>query len=103
MFLTLETLKRLNACEQGTKYIERFYPNGAELIDIINDKHISKEFLHWGREHLTVSEEELRAYCHACRIETQKATGTVKMCVIANTLLKVKMLKIVLVYSSLWM
>ena len=69
MFLTSETLKRLNACEQGTKYIERFYPNGAELIDIINDRHISKEFLHWGREHLTVNDEELKAYGKACRIE----------------------------------
>ena len=69
MFLTIETLKRLNACEQGTKYIERFYPNGAELIDIINDKHISKEFLHWGREHLTINDEELEAYRKACRIE----------------------------------
>ena len=69
MFLTIEILKKLNACEQGIKYIERFYPNGAELIDIINDKHISKEFLHWGREHLTVNNEELKAYCKACRIE----------------------------------
>jgi hypothetical protein len=72
MFLTVETLKRLNACKQGIKYIERFYPNGAELIDIINDKHITKEFLHWGREHLTVNEEELNAYYNVCKISNSE-------------------------------
>lgn len=68
MFITAELLKQHKACEQGIKYIERFYPNGAEMIDIIRDKHINKDFLHWGREHLTVNTEELQAYCLACGI-----------------------------------
>jgi hypothetical protein len=38
------------------------------MIDIIRDRHISKEFLHWGREHLTHSNEELAAYTQACHI-----------------------------------
>lgn len=68
MFLTVDILRRLNACEQGVKYIERFYPNGAELIDIINDRHINKDFLHWGREYLTVNSTELEAYKTVCGI-----------------------------------
>lgn len=68
MLVTVELLHKLKACNQGIRYIERFYPNGAEMIDIIRDKHISKEFLHWGREHLTSNEEELAAYCEACKI-----------------------------------
>ena len=68
MFVTLEILKQLGACDQGIRYIERFYPNGAEMIDIIRDRHISKEFLHWGRQYLTSNEEELTAYCEACKI-----------------------------------
>lgn len=68
MFVTLELLRKHNASEQGIKYIERFYPNGAEVIDIIRDRHISKEFLHWGREHFTTNAEELAAYCIACDI-----------------------------------
>lgn len=69
MFLTLDTLKRLGACGQGVKYFERFYPNGVEVIDIIGDRHINKEFLHWGRKHLDLTPEELQAYDKACRIE----------------------------------
>ena len=68
MFVTSEILRKHNACEQDIKYIEHFYPNGAEMIDIIRDKHISKEMLHWGREHLTHTSEELAAYWEACHV-----------------------------------
>ena len=68
MLITTELLQKYKGCEQGIKYIERFYPNGAEMIDIIRDRHINKEFLHWGREHLTHTAEELEAYCEACKI-----------------------------------
>lgn len=68
MFITVEILKQHKACEQGIKYIERFYPNGAEMIDIIRDRHINKEFLHWGRENLIVGEEDQKAYAKACNI-----------------------------------
>lgn len=69
MFLTVEKLIQLNACKQGIKYIEKFFPSGAELIDIINARHIPKEFLHWGRENLSISQNELVAYCKVCGIE----------------------------------
>lgn len=72
MFVTAKDLQKYKACEQGIKYIERFYPDGAELIDIIQDRHINKEFLHWGREHLTVTEAEVEAYCKACNIVNSK-------------------------------
>lgn len=69
MKLTSEILKKYGACEQGIRYIERFYPDGAELIDIIRDRHISKDFLHWGKEHLTTTEEERAVYCEVCNIK----------------------------------
>lgn len=68
MFLTTDILRQHQACDDGIRYIERFYPNGAELIDIIKDHHISKDFLHWGRKTFTVNEEEFAAYCVACKI-----------------------------------
>ena len=68
MFITADLLRKYGACEQGIKYIERFYPNGAEMIDVIRDRHISKDFLHWGREYLTHTPEELAAYFTACDI-----------------------------------
>ena len=73
MFVTVETLKKLNACDQGLKYIERFYANGANIIDLINDRHIPKDFLHWGREHLTLTDEEFKAYCRVCNIENTES------------------------------
>lgn len=68
MFITADLLRKHKACDQGIRYVERFYPEGADMIDIIRDRHISKEFLHWGREHLTNGPEELEAYCSACNI-----------------------------------
>ena len=68
MFITVELLKKHKACTSGIKYISRFYPNGAEMIDIIRDRHIPKEMLHWGRKSLACSEEELMAYAQVCNI-----------------------------------
>lgn len=68
MFITADILRKYGACGQGIRYIERFYPNGAEMIDIIRDRHINKEFLHWGREHLVITSEELAAYHAVCNI-----------------------------------
>ena len=68
MFITIDILKQLKACEQGIRYFERFYPNGAEMIDVIKNHNASKEFLHWGRKHLTSNEKELAAYCEVCDI-----------------------------------
>ena len=68
MFITVDILRKHKACNQGIKYVERFYPNGVEVIDIIHDRHINKDFLHWGREHLSLSEEEIAAYCQVCNI-----------------------------------
>lgn len=68
MFITAEKLKHFGACEKGVLYIQEFYPNGAELIDIINDPNIEKEMLHWGRKKLDYTLEELEAYCKVCNI-----------------------------------
>lgn len=68
MLITAELLRKYGACDQGIRYIERFYPNGAEMIDIIRDKHIPKEMLHWGRTKFTHSSEELEVYAQVCNI-----------------------------------
>lgn len=68
MFITTDILRKHKACEQGIEYIQQFYPNGAEMLEIIQNHHTPKEMLHWGREHLTHTEEELVAYFTACEI-----------------------------------
>ena len=62
MYLTKEILLSHNACGVGLKWFERTFPNGAELVDVINHKYADKHFLHWGYANLTTSEEEKTAY-----------------------------------------
>ena len=73
MLVTPELLKSLDACEKGQQYVQRFYPNGAEVIDLIRDRHISKDFLHWGRQYLTTTKEEQQAYCEVCGISNSSS------------------------------
>lgn len=68
MHITADLLRDYNACKEGISFIEQNYPKGADMIDIIQDKNVAREFLHWGRKYLTHSEEELEAYCQACEI-----------------------------------
>lgn len=62
MFLTIDILLKRGACEPGIKFFERHYPNGAELIDLINNRLVTSDFLHWGYLHLDPNEEEIAAY-----------------------------------------
>lgn len=68
MRITANELRQYGACSKGVEYIERVYPNGAQIIDIIQDKNIEKELLHWGRKNLTHTPEEFEVYCKACNI-----------------------------------
>lgn len=62
MFLTTEILEKHNACAIGKKWFARYFPEGAEMIDIINSPKANIAFLHWGFENLTATPEELAAY-----------------------------------------
>lgn len=62
MFVTIDTLKKLEACNEGIEFFQRFFPDGAELIDVINHRFVSLEMLHWGFLHLSPNEEEVMAY-----------------------------------------
>lgn len=62
MWITKETLKRARACRQGIEFFNRHFPNGAEMIDVINYPTTSSSFLHWGYLHLSPNETEVAAY-----------------------------------------
>lgn len=62
MFLTVDILKERRACEKGINFVEKFYPNGVELSEIIQNRNIPKEFLHWGFSHLDATDEEIQLY-----------------------------------------
>lgn len=68
MLITTELLQNNRACKQGIEFVSKFYPDGIEMIDLIKDKRVSREMLHWGRKQLTHTQEELDAYCAMCNI-----------------------------------
>ena len=62
MYLTKEILQKFNACSAGIKWFERHFPNGAELIDVINHPKVDKHTLHWGYTNLPTTAAEQEAY-----------------------------------------
>jgi hypothetical protein len=68
MYLTREILDKHNACGIGIEWFETNYPNGAELIELINNPKTKREFLHWGFSHLNTNEEEKQAYYNRLKI-----------------------------------
>ena len=60
--ITAQDLIKHKANQHGVDYIQRFYPEGAEIADLLKDKHISKEFLHWTRLNFPYTEEEKTMY-----------------------------------------
>lgn len=62
MFLTKELLEKYEACKPGQKWFNRYFPEGGELIDVIQHKYVSPEILHWGFTHLTTTAEEQKMY-----------------------------------------
>lgn len=68
MFITKETLEKYNACEQGIKFLEKYFPDGAEMLELIQTRHIPHDMLHWGYEHLNWNKDELDMYCKVLEI-----------------------------------
>ena len=77
MYITKEILERYGACGQGLKWFERTFPNGAEIIDVINHKYADKHFLHWGFVNLTTTEEEKEAYRKKLNINCGEANYSI--------------------------
>lgn len=60
--INAEQLQKLHGCQAGIDFLIQYYPDGAELMDLINDKRVTDEFLHWGRTYLNATKEEIAAY-----------------------------------------
>lgn len=70
MYLTADFLQRHKACGEGfNKFIELF-PDGCEVLDILQDERVPSHMLHWGYQHLAnLNEEEKKAYEKRMSIE----------------------------------
>lgn len=62
MYITKENLEEYGACKQGIAFVEKFFPNGAEMLELIQTRHIPHEMLHWGYENLPWNEKEKEMY-----------------------------------------
>lgn len=60
--ITEKLLDKYHACDAGVKLMKRFYPDGADSIEVINDNRIPISFLHWGYNMLPIGREEVEAY-----------------------------------------
>lgn len=69
MKITLDLLKKYEACEEGIQFLQDNNLVGAEALEIINYPNIPLSFLHWGYKFLSVGAEEIAAYKRICKID----------------------------------
>ena len=68
MFITQEVLEKYEACEFGRKLIARLYPDGVEIMELLDNKRIPMEVFHWGKKMLPTTLEEIEKYWEVCRV-----------------------------------
>lgn len=69
MFITQEILNKYHACNAGKKIMQKLYPDGAEVMELLDDKRLPVEMFHWGMRYLPVTTEEELKYYKVCEIE----------------------------------
>lgn len=62
MLVTIDTLVQHGACQEGIDFLQKHFPNGAELRDLIDYRFTPTDFLHWGFLNLEATSEEQAAY-----------------------------------------
>ena len=72
MFLTADIVREKGACDAGIKWMERYFPEGGELKDVISHERCPELFLHWGYNYLPANEEERRVYWDRMHVNCQK-------------------------------
>lgn len=72
MFVNEEILKKYDPCDVGLRFMRKFYPDGVEVINLLDNQHVPLDILHWGAENLPVSNEEMNKYYEVCKIYNSK-------------------------------
>lgn len=68
MYITLDILQKRGACQEALDFFAKHYPDGVEMLHIIEKGHIPAHFLHWGYQYLDPNEEEKSAYWAKVRV-----------------------------------
>ena len=62
MFLRPDDVLKYGPCPQGYSFLSRYFPDGAELSDVMRHKYTTEEFLHWGFDNLSTNDDEKKLY-----------------------------------------
>ena len=62
MYITLDILQKRGACQEYIDFFTKHFPDGVEMLDMIEHGHLSYHALHWGYQWLDPNEEEVSAY-----------------------------------------
>ena len=62
MFITVDTLQKRGACQEYLDFFQKHYPDGVEMLYMIEQEDIPYHALHWGYKWLDPSKEEVTAY-----------------------------------------
>ena len=62
MFITIDILQKRGACQEYIDFFQKHYPDGVEMLYMIEHGHMPYHALHWGYKWLDPNEEEIAAY-----------------------------------------
>lgn len=71
MKITVNQLYNFDAPKGLIEYVEKVYPAGVEVADLIKDSDIEFDFLHFIRNYLPLTKEETAEYMRVCRIDEE--------------------------------
>ena len=72
MYLRPDDLLKHGGCYPGYSFMQRYYPDGGELVDIMKHKYVTPHFLHWGFLELDTNDEEKALYYKLLNIHVEK-------------------------------
>ena len=76
MFVTLELLAERGACQTFLDFFAKHFPDGAELMHLIQKAHLPYSSLHWGFEHLDADIDERNAYWE--KVQVSNSNGVIR-------------------------
>lgn len=72
MKVTIDLVKKYNPCEEGIAFMEKNFPNGAEVAEIARHPEVTIDMLHFAKDYFDLSNEEVQLYNELCKIKDSR-------------------------------
>ena len=72
MFITVDILQKRGACQEYLDFFQKHFPDGVEMLHMIEKGHMPYHALHWGYKWLDPNEEEVAAYWKRVCVENSQ-------------------------------